>query len=41
LGAQQVIAWEQAPNRVAQAAALKAQGYRLWALEDVPGQFLV
>ena len=37
LGAQQVIAWEQAPNGVTRAAALKAQGYRLWALEDMPG----
>ncbi len=37
LGAHQAIAWEQAPNGVAKAAFLKALGYRLWGLEDMPG----
>ncbi|HNT22772.1 MAG TPA: RNA methyltransferase [Anaerolineales bacterium] len=37
LGAHEVIAWEQAANGVEKASHLKALGYRLWGLEDLPG----
>jgi tRNA G18 (ribose-2'-O)-methylase SpoU len=36
LGAELTIPWERSNNGVELISALKSQGYRLWALEDVP-----
>jgi 23S rRNA (guanosine2251-2'-O)-methyltransferase len=37
LGAEQAILWERHKNGVILAGQLKARGYHIWALEDIPG----
>jgi 23S rRNA (guanosine2251-2'-O)-methyltransferase len=41
LGAELIIPWERTNNGVELATKLKVQGYRLWALEDIPGSELL